>query len=98
MTILAHDYYGMSDRDRDCEYEAQRECTAALRDLAHGRRRSAIVRLNAAANLSSLREKQLRAFADALADLEYDIDAAIHDYAPDMLSWDEAIVDARRRG
>lgn len=96
MTARSHDdehFGGMSDTDRASEYKAIEQTHAVIEairaDPGYPRIAGATL-IRRAAKLSELRRTALIDFAMALLDIK-DLENAIHDYAPNIETWEQEI-------
>lgn len=90
---------GMTDMDERGERRAidlLSKVKAALTGKPPAYRSLAITALRVAANDTDLRRDCIVDFAEALADEGLSIEAAIHDYAPNIDQWEEDIRAAGR--
>lgn len=88
---------GMPDECVRWERQAQMLVLSAIERLKNGDdwRLGAILELGKALNLTDLRRDAVKGFMVALCDYECEIPSIIHDEAPNMEQWDEAIAAAR---
>lgn len=101
MSPRTHDdewFFGMHDAELDDERKAQELLKLAVRFLriSPRQRRTASHIVGQAAMLSDLRRQELIEFELALTGMDLETESAIHDHAPNIAHWNEAILSARQ--